>query len=204
MNSWYFNIFKASHSLFLFFVLFFPVINFVSLIFNIMFFLWLPRNSRKRKLWIWLLFLKIFISLIVIVIVIKYCYHGSHYCSLLFLKESYCEALHRFKEELSKPFDEATIFLTGIESQLNNLCKGTLTQTFDYRPGIVFFFFFFYCEIYYRSGVILFSTEADIWLIWLFPFYRISLFCDHLYNGSNSSVLRFYRCWSFSLQIKHS
>ncbi|XP_059440531.1 homeobox protein knotted-1-like 10 [Corylus avellana] len=43
--------------------------------------------------------------------------------------ESYCEALHRFKEELSKPFDEATIFLSGIESQLNSLCKETL----DYR-----------------------------------------------------------------------
>ncbi|KAE8010325.1 hypothetical protein FH972_006705 [Carpinus fangiana] len=43
--------------------------------------------------------------------------------------ESYCEALHRFKEELSKPFDEATIFLSGIESQLSSLCKETL----DYR-----------------------------------------------------------------------
>ncbi|KAI4342907.1 hypothetical protein MLD38_027471 [Melastoma candidum] len=34
---------------------------------------------------------------------------------------SYCELLHRYKEELSKPFDEATSFLTNIESQLSNL-----------------------------------------------------------------------------------
>ncbi|KAL3515956.1 hypothetical protein ACH5RR_022858 [Cinchona calisaya] len=37
--------------------------------------------------------------------------------------ESYCEALHRYKEELLKPFDEATTFLSNIELQLNNLCK---------------------------------------------------------------------------------
>ncbi|XP_043814788.1 homeobox protein knotted-1-like 1 isoform X2 [Manihot esculenta] len=47
-------------------------------------------------------------------------------------KESYCEVLHRYKEELSKPFDEATTFLYDMESQLNNLCKGTLSKTFDY------------------------------------------------------------------------
>ncbi|KAJ6359636.1 hypothetical protein OIU77_003777 [Salix suchowensis] len=45
--------------------------------------------------------------------------------------ESYCEVLHRYKEELSKPFDEATTFLSGIESQLRSLCKGTLTKIFD-------------------------------------------------------------------------
>ncbi|OAY42395.1 homeobox protein knotted-1-like 1 [Manihot esculenta] len=46
--------------------------------------------------------------------------------------ESYCELLYRYKEELSRPFDEATTFLSNIESQLSNLCKGTLTKTFDY------------------------------------------------------------------------
>ncbi|XP_011023778.1 PREDICTED: homeobox protein knotted-1-like 1 isoform X2 [Populus euphratica] len=51
---------------------------------------------------------------------------------LLFFKESYCEVLHRYKEELSKPFDEATTFLSSIESQLSSLCKGTLTKIFDY------------------------------------------------------------------------
>ncbi|MBA0770985.1 hypothetical protein Gotri_019522 [Gossypium trilobum] len=50
--------------------------------------------------------------------------------------ESYCEVLHRYKEELSKPFDEATTFLTNIESQLSDLCKGALTM--DYRSGKVF------------------------------------------------------------------
>ncbi|OMO86276.1 hypothetical protein CCACVL1_09673 [Corchorus capsularis] len=48
--------------------------------------------------------------------------------------ESYCEVLHRYKEELSKPFDEATTFLSNIESQLNNLCKlGQLSNSLDYR-----------------------------------------------------------------------
>uniref|UniRef100_A0A5B7ATI4 Putative homeobox protein knotted-1-like 1 isoform X1 n=1 Tax=Davidia involucrata TaxID=16924 RepID=A0A5B7ATI4_DAVIN len=43
--------------------------------------------------------------------------------------ESYCEVLHRYKEELSKPFDEATTFLSNIESQLSSLCKETLTMS---------------------------------------------------------------------------
>ncbi|XP_028097641.1 homeobox protein knotted-1-like 1 [Camellia sinensis] len=43
--------------------------------------------------------------------------------------ESYCEVLHRYKQELSKPFDEATTFLSDIELQLSNLCKETLTTT---------------------------------------------------------------------------
>ncbi|XP_038714866.1 homeobox protein knotted-1-like 1 [Tripterygium wilfordii] len=46
--------------------------------------------------------------------------------------ESYCEVLHRHKEELSKPFDEATTFLNDIESQLSSLCNGTLTKALDY------------------------------------------------------------------------
>ncbi|XP_061371923.1 homeobox protein knotted-1-like 1 isoform X2 [Gastrolobium bilobum] len=45
--------------------------------------------------------------------------------------ESYCEVLHRYKEELSKPFNEATLFLGSMESQLSNLCKGTLTKSSD-------------------------------------------------------------------------
>ncbi|TKY52306.1 Homeobox protein knotted [Spatholobus suberectus] len=45
--------------------------------------------------------------------------------------ESYCEVLHRYKQELSKPFNEATLFLCNIESQLSNLCKGTLTMPSD-------------------------------------------------------------------------
>ncbi|XP_048323778.2 homeobox protein knotted-1-like 1 [Ziziphus jujuba] len=49
--------------------------------------------------------------------------------------ESYCEILHRYKEELSKPFNEATTFLCSIESQLSNLCKGTLARTHDHRSG---------------------------------------------------------------------
>ncbi|KAJ4831920.1 Oxysterol-binding protein OBPa [Turnera subulata] len=45
--------------------------------------------------------------------------------------ESYCEVLHRYKEELSKPFDEATSFLSSIESQLSNLCEGSLSKPLD-------------------------------------------------------------------------
>ncbi|KAI3445423.1 hypothetical protein Pfo_002088 [Paulownia fortunei] len=43
--------------------------------------------------------------------------------------KSYCEVLHKYKEELSKPFDEATNFLSSIESQLSDLCKETLPST---------------------------------------------------------------------------
>ncbi|PIN10063.1 Transcription factor MEIS1 [Handroanthus impetiginosus] len=43
--------------------------------------------------------------------------------------KSYCEVLHKYKEELSKPFDEATNFLSSIESQLTHLCKQTLPST---------------------------------------------------------------------------
>ena len=35
----------------------------------------------------------------------------------------------RYKEELSRPFDEATTFLNSIESQLSNLCKVTSSTT---------------------------------------------------------------------------
>ncbi|KAL5203102.1 hypothetical protein ABZP36_014054 [Zizania latifolia] len=38
--------------------------------------------------------------------------------------ETYCRVLERYKEELSRPFDEAASFLTGIHTQLANLCGG--------------------------------------------------------------------------------
>ncbi|KAK6159811.1 hypothetical protein DH2020_003192 [Rehmannia glutinosa] len=40
--------------------------------------------------------------------------------------------LQKYKEELSKPFDEATNFLSSIESQLTDLCKQTLPSTTTY------------------------------------------------------------------------
>ncbi|KAE8697316.1 hypothetical protein F3Y22_tig00110621pilonHSYRG00067 [Hibiscus syriacus] len=46
--------------------------------------------------------------------------------------ESYCEVIYRCKEELSKPFDEAKMFLTNIKSRLSDLCKGTLIKSLDY------------------------------------------------------------------------
>lgn len=42
--------------------------------------------------------------------------------------ESYFAVLHRYKEELSNTFEEATTFLSDIESQLINLCKEPLTD----------------------------------------------------------------------------
>ncbi|CAM0958151.1 unnamed protein product [Alopecurus aequalis] len=38
--------------------------------------------------------------------------------------EAYCRLLSRYKEELSRPFDEAASFLTTIRSQLTTLCGG--------------------------------------------------------------------------------
>ncbi|KAL5068813.1 hypothetical protein RYX36_019700 [Vicia faba] len=47
--------------------------------------------------------------------------------------ESYCEVLHRYKEELWKHMNEASLFLCDIESQLSQLCKGTLKISSDYN-----------------------------------------------------------------------
>ncbi|KAL5230158.1 hypothetical protein ABZP36_028934 [Zizania latifolia] len=38
--------------------------------------------------------------------------------------ETYCRVLERYKDELSRPFDEAASFLTGIHTQLATLCGG--------------------------------------------------------------------------------
>uniref|UniRef100_A0A0D9V036 KNOX1 domain-containing protein n=1 Tax=Leersia perrieri TaxID=77586 RepID=A0A0D9V036_9ORYZ len=39
--------------------------------------------------------------------------------------EAYCRVLVRYKEELSRPFDEAASFLSSIQTQLSNLCSGS-------------------------------------------------------------------------------
>ncbi|KAL0348114.1 UNVERIFIED_CONTAM: Homeobox protein knotted-1-like 1 [Sesamum angustifolium] len=38
----------------------------------------------------------------------------------------YCEILQKYKEKLSKPYEEATSFLNSIQSQLTNICIETL------------------------------------------------------------------------------
>ncbi|XP_058087675.1 homeobox protein knotted-1-like 6 [Magnolia sinica] len=38
--------------------------------------------------------------------------------------ETYCDVLVKYKSDLARPFDEATTFLSNIEMQLSNLCKG--------------------------------------------------------------------------------
>ncbi|NP_001266275.1 knotted homeodomain protein 4 [Solanum lycopersicum] len=50
--------------------------------------------------------------------------------------ESYCAVLVKYKEEFSKPFDEATSFLSNIESQLSSLCKDNLITSTSFNNYI--------------------------------------------------------------------
>lgn len=43
--------------------------------------------------------------------------------------ETYCKVLVRYKEEMSKPFEEAATFLSKIETQLRQICNGMSTAT---------------------------------------------------------------------------
>lgn len=96
----------------------------------------------------------------------------------LLLKESYCEVLHQYKNELSKPFDEATMFLTNIELELSNLCKGSFTVTSDSRSAMNGTFFLLPFIYFYFASV--------SWKIWLsFP---PKIFLPYP-NG--------YFCWDF-------
>ncbi|XP_054805393.1 homeobox protein knotted-1-like 6 isoform X2 [Prosopis cineraria] len=45
--------------------------------------------------------------------------------------ETYCDILVRYKSDLSKPFDEATVFLNDMEMQLNSLCNGHSRSNID-------------------------------------------------------------------------
>lgn len=53
---------------------------------------------------------------------------------VIILKETYCEMLDKYRSDLARPFDEATTFLNNMQTQLNNLCKGT---TVTYNTGTV-------------------------------------------------------------------
>ncbi|KQK07913.1 homeobox protein knotted-1-like 10 [Brachypodium distachyon] len=44
--------------------------------------------------------------------------------------EAYCRVLWRYKEELSRPLDEAASFLATVRTQLSNLCGGGARATF--------------------------------------------------------------------------
>uniref|UniRef100_A0A452XVJ4 Homeobox protein knotted-1-like 1 n=1 Tax=Aegilops tauschii subsp. strangulata TaxID=200361 RepID=A0A452XVJ4_AEGTS len=50
---------------------------------------------------------------------------------------AYCRLLSRYKEELSRPLDEAASFLTTIRSQLTNLCGGGATATSPHSDEMV-------------------------------------------------------------------
>ncbi|KAF5796720.1 putative transcription factor Homeodomain-TALE-KNOX family [Helianthus annuus] len=38
--------------------------------------------------------------------------------------ETYCEMLDRYRSDLAKPFDEATMFFSNMQTQLSDLCNG--------------------------------------------------------------------------------
>ncbi|GLT77525.1 hypothetical protein SLA2020_490980 [Shorea laevis] len=43
--------------------------------------------------------------------------------------ETYCDILRKFKSDLSRPFDEATVFLDNMRTQLSHLCDGGASGT---------------------------------------------------------------------------
>ncbi|XP_024987871.1 homeobox protein knotted-1-like 6 [Cynara cardunculus var. scolymus] len=51
--------------------------------------------------------------------------------------ETYCQVLVKYKSDLARPFDEATVFLNNIETQLSNLCKddGTVSSEEEFSGG---------------------------------------------------------------------
>lgn len=51
--------------------------------------------------------------------------------------ETYCDMLVKYKSDLSRPFDEATTFLSKIETQLSNLCtdEGAVSSDEDFSGG---------------------------------------------------------------------
>ncbi|CAL4895872.1 unnamed protein product [Urochloa decumbens] len=49
--------------------------------------------------------------------------------------EAYCGVLERYKEELSRPFDEAASFLSSVRTQLSSLCGGGAASLSDEMVG---------------------------------------------------------------------
>ncbi|XP_076938722.1 homeobox protein knotted-1-like 6, partial [Bidens hawaiensis] len=51
--------------------------------------------------------------------------------------ETYIQVLVKYKSDLARPFDEATVFLNNIETQLSNLCKddGTISSEEEFSGG---------------------------------------------------------------------
>ncbi|XP_023762234.1 homeobox protein knotted-1-like 6 [Lactuca sativa] len=51
--------------------------------------------------------------------------------------ETYCQVLGKYKSDLARPFDEATVFLNNIETQLGNLCKddGAVSSEEEFSGG---------------------------------------------------------------------
>jgi hypothetical protein len=49
-------------------------------------------------------------------------------------QEAYCRVLERYKEELSRPFDEAASFLSSVRTQLSTLCGGAASLSGNDHP----------------------------------------------------------------------
>jgi len=47
----------------------------------------------------------------------------------VFLQETYCDLLVKYKSDLERPFDEATTFLNKIEMQFRNICTAASTRS---------------------------------------------------------------------------
>ncbi|GAA0158721.1 hypothetical protein LIER_15670 [Lithospermum erythrorhizon] len=55
--------------------------------------------------------------------------------------ESYCKVLHRLREDISKPFHEASSFFNHMESQLSSLCRQNLSPIATTPHGLLPFIF---------------------------------------------------------------
>ncbi|KAJ0720830.1 hypothetical protein HanOQP8_Chr08g0268421 [Helianthus annuus] len=54
--------------------------------------------------------------------------------------ETFCNLLLKYKSDLTRPFDEATVFLSNIETQLRNLAIGACVYIYIYIMKFIAFF----------------------------------------------------------------
>ncbi|GLT79489.1 hypothetical protein SLA2020_509750 [Shorea laevis] len=50
--------------------------------------------------------------------------------------ETYCDILRKFKSDLSRPFDEAMLFLESMRTQLSHLCHGGASETYTSEEAV--------------------------------------------------------------------
>lgn len=54
---------------------------------------------------------------------------------ILNIKETYCDVLIKYKSDLARPFEEATVFLKDIETQLHSLCNNDASRIITHASG---------------------------------------------------------------------